>query len=491
MRLYTILILCILVCQYAHADFDWNKNCRDAYSSIISLKFKQAQQLLDIEKGENPDNSLVYLIEDYIDYLSIQIGEEHSFFEQKKEFKNSRLTAIENDQSSSPWYLYSQAEIHLHWASNRLKFGEYITAAYELRKAYKLVRKNDRLYPDFLPNKKSLGLLYSLIGSVPQQYQWILSVVGMQGNLNEGLTLLENTIQRMKTDTLFSCMYDETYFLYSFLKMNLDNNQDDLKSILDDIRNSRNLLLNFAASRLASLIGQNDMAIEILENRDKSDEFFHFVYLEYLLGLAKINQINKEGIGHLETYIQEFNGNNYKKSALMRMSWYAYINDDLENYITYKQHINSVGSLLVDADIEAQHFFKSQHTPNKVLLKARLYFDGSYFKKCLDELLKIDLSTNHLQLYDELDYYYRFARVHEQLGDVDTAIIYYEKALKKGAQETYFFAAKSALQLGLIYEKKSDFINAKYFFNSCIDLTNHLYEQSIEQKAKAGLDRLN
>jgi tetratricopeptide (TPR) repeat protein len=72
----------------------------------------------------------------------------------------------------------------------------------------------------------------------------------------------------------------------------------------------------------------------------------------------------------------------------------------------------------------------------------------------------------------------------------DKAIDFYKKTIKMGRDEEYYFAAKSALQLAYIYEKVKDYDNAKIYFNSCLDMENHLYEQGIEQKAKAGLNRL-
>ena len=66
----------------------------------------------------------------------------------------------------------------------------------------------------------------------------------------------------------------------------------------------------------------------------------------------------------------------------------------------------------------------------------------------------------------------------------------YQKTIDFGRNTNYFFAAKSALQLGLIHEKNGNISKAEYFFNECIAMENHEYEQSLEQKAKAGLNRL-
>ena len=437
MRILTTILLLVFVSHPSSAKFEWNYNCQSAYSETINLRFDKAKRILKTEKQKNPENSLVYLIDNYIDYLVIQIGEEQSDYQQLKKFKDVRLSYIENDESQSPWSLYCQAEIHLQWSANRLKFGDYFTAAYEIRKAYKLLEKNNSLYPLFLPNTKSLGLLYSLLGSVPKQYQWILTVAGMRGDLKYGFNLLEQTIAQMKKDDLFSVMLDETYFLYSFLKMNLDNNKEDLSNILNTIKSSENVLLNFAASRLATKTAQNDLAIEILENRTKGSEVYNFLYLDYLLGIGKLNQMNEGCLSHFNKYLTEFDGKNYKKSTLMRMSWYAFINDDTTAYNTYKQRINLIGSLQIDADKEAQNYYDSKRKPNKILLKARLYFDGGYYQKALKELKQINLS-NGISLYDELDYYYRMGRTHEQLKETKLASIL-QKSIRQRSSKTLFF----------------------------------------------------
>ena len=196
-----------------------------------------------------------------------------------KKNKEKRIEIVENYKSNSPWYLYSQAEINLQWAANRLKFGEYFTAAFEINKAYRLIQENNKLYPDFIPNKKSLGLLYTLIGSVPEQYSWILSIIGMEGNIKTGLNLMAESIKEMKVDKDYRIMLEETYFLYAFLKMNLDNNRKDLENLLTELKDSDYLLLKFASSRIASKLGENDLAIQILENRIINKDYYPFHYL--------------------------------------------------------------------------------------------------------------------------------------------------------------------------------------------------------------------
>ena len=97
MRYLLIIFSLLLISKITFADFLWNKNCKEAYSLSIQLKFDKAHFLLEKEKKENPNNNLVYFIENYSDYLKIHIGEEKSDFEKLKKNKDSRLDIIESD----------------------------------------------------------------------------------------------------------------------------------------------------------------------------------------------------------------------------------------------------------------------------------------------------------------------------------------------------------------------------------------------------------
>ena len=86
------------------------------------------------------------------------------------------MAAIKEGDRDSPFYLYTQADIHLQWAITRVKFEDYFQAVMEIKRAFNLLTKNQELFPDFMPNQKNLGLLHALIGTVPDQYRWGLKL---------------------------------------------------------------------------------------------------------------------------------------------------------------------------------------------------------------------------------------------------------------------------------------------------------------------------
>jgi tetratricopeptide (TPR) repeat protein len=75
------------------------------------------------------------------------------------------------------------------------------------------------------------------------------------------------------------------------------------------------------------------------------------------------------------------------------------------------------------------------------------------------------------------------------LGRKDEAIAAYLTTLKTGEHLKEYFAARAALQLGYIYEERGDRPMAISYFQKCLSLKGHEYKNSLDQRAKAGIER--
>jgi tetratricopeptide (TPR) repeat protein len=123
------------------------------------------------------------------------------------------------------------------------------------------------------------------------------------------------------------------------------------------------------------------------------------------------------------------------------------------------------------------------------LLKARLYSDGGYYSeawKCV-ELLK---EENFTTLAQKTELYYRKGKILLDMEKPDKAEFFFVKALEKGAELTVYYAANAAILLGQIHENSKKFVEAKKYYQLSLNLPNKEYKNSLDQKAKAGLKRL-
>ena len=465
-----------------------NTNMQKSYTHIINLEFDAAIELLAHEQLRNPENAFIHLHYNYIDFLTILIGEEYAFFKSAEKNKALRIEYLKNNDELSPYYLYCQAEIHLQWAFARLKFREYPIATYEFVKAYKLLEENSKLFPDFTLNKKGLGVIYSLLSAVPTKYNWILSLAGLQSNIEFGLSELDKIL----SDRKFKIYENEILFLLSFLQINLTNETVIFQKQLDRIghKYKKNHLLNFAAARLAHKLGDNDYCLSILQDRPSKNNKFPFYYLDYLQGMAHLYRLEYElSKSFFNRFVKNFKGNNYIKSAYHKLAWISYLQENYAEKDAYFNKVITEGDALIDEDKVSLRSAESKNISADILLKTRLLFDGGYYLKALLEINKFEI-LNCPTIF-HLEYWYRLARIKSSLGYKNNEVIEnYKKSCSLYKGSTSYYGPMSALQIGLIYEKENKVKQAISYFEKCLSFKGFDYERGIHQKAKAGLDRL-
>jgi tetratricopeptide (TPR) repeat protein len=85
---------------------------------------------------------------------------------------------------------------------------------------------------------------------------------------------------------------------------------------------------------------------------------------------------------------------------------------------------------------------------------------------------------------------YRLGRAYDELKQDAEAIQYYNRTIRSGENSSTYFAARAALQAGYIFEKNGQKAKALEYFNKVLDMDDHEFKNSLEQRAKAGINRL-
>jgi hypothetical protein len=114
--------------------------------------------------------------------------------------------------------------------------------------------------------------------------------------------------------------------------------------------------------------------------------------------------------------------------------------------------------------------------------------DGGYHREALRLLHGKNLES-FSRTEEKLEFAYRAARLYDDLRTDDEAIKFYQFAISIGEKRKEYFAARAALQLGFIYERKGDKATAIKWFRKCISMKDHDYKNSLDQRAKAGIAR--
>ncbi len=494
MRKLTIIILFFfLVTNSVDAQhFAFSKNCKNAYLNFTALEFEKGKQFLEVERIHNPDNVMPVLLKNYFDFLKVIIGEQVQDYELFKDFKRKRFRAIRSADKNSPYYLYALANLNLHYAFARIRFKDYFTALFEIKRAFHLLERNVEKYPDFLPNYIGFGLLHTMVGSIPKNYRWVSWLASMDGTVDQGFNELFMVLEKAQNNPEYEYLLNETAFFLTFLEMNISSDQANAEKLMSTLNKETNdqPLIVFAKLSILKKMARTEEAIKILDEYHQSETSYPFHYLTYLRGLLNLNRLDLSANNYFQKYLDEFKGGSYVKSSYQKMAWFALIQGD---ELKYKQLISFCkikGNDNLDGDKQAEIEADKKEIPQSDLLKARLLYDGGYFLRSLNILSDLNLIISEFNQTELAEYYYRIARNHQGLEDFEKANIYFKKAIEKGKDLSDYYAGNSALQLGLIYENQQEYKASKFYYETCLDLNFKTYKRSLDVKAKAGLSRI-
>jgi tetratricopeptide (TPR) repeat protein len=496
-RIALIMGAFLLFIPRSQSQFNFDEHCQQAYKEIMALRFSEAHKLIILEKKQEPDNLIPLYLENYIDFLTLIIGEERTMYDQLKGNKADRVNALEKGRDDSPFYNFCLGEIHLQWAIARLKFGDYTAAAFEIRKAHALFSDNSVKYPSFVINKIGLGTVHVIAGIVPVNYKWVTNLIGLDGTLEIGLNEIRQVATYSGTDKITQMFKPQAAFFLAFLALNLQKNKKDAMFVMELFKNQSydNRLLNsplliFARATILMKNGFNDEALSVLRERSSLSQTFPFYYLDYLEGVARLNKLDYGASVFFHRYIASFRGRNYIRSASQKLAWIALLQKDSIGYNRNIKQALSHGAAVVDEDKQADYEAENGVAPNMVLLRARLLFDGGYYNSALNELLNTPVKTAIKSKRDLVEYTYRLGRIYHESGNAAKAVENYQQTVARGKTEPFYYAAAAAYQMGLLYENKGAYSAADSAYQLCLSIRPREYKTSLHQKAKAGLNRL-
>jgi len=472
---------------HSQGYFEMTDDLAAAYQSVSRLRLDEARSQLAIIKAETPDNLLVYHVENYIDFFTLFITEDADLYQQLKDNKDSRLDKISQGDTDSPYYLFSIAEVNLQWATARLKFGERLKPLREVYKAYKLLKENQKKFPNFVENKKSLSIIHALGESLPGIVRTLFSV---DGSIAQGTKEIAELVAYSDEHPEF-VFREESYAIYAYILYYQNNEKQKAYEVLKgaDLDIAASPLLTFLMANIAQKTGHNDEAIAILEGRPTGEEYLPFYYLDFMYGKFLMYKLDPSALDHMEVFITNFNGRHFIKEAYQKIAWYALAaNEDIVQYKKYMALCMTEGYDLVDEDKQALREANASQVPNAILLQARLLYDGGYFMSAYNKLvLKAHLFVGVDQ---EVEFNYRMGRIMQSLGNPTDAITYYLATIDQGEDKDSYFACNSALQIGLILEEQGEYKKAEQLFDRCLRIDSEEYRASIHQKAKSGIERV-
>ncbi len=490
-KLLSLLIATLLYSNsiWAQLNYTWNEKTQQIYDAVTSLKIPEARKNIAVEKKANPNNLIFPLLESYADFYELFLNEDHAEYKRMAPQFEKRIELLATGPKNSPYYLYSLGIVHFHKSLAALRFDKLWEAAFDFRKSYLSFKDNRKAYPQFTPNDVYFGAISSMVGTIPKGYQWIATILGMNGSISEGNALV---LKYINSNNEYSkhCR-NEALFVYPYLVMNFEANPKKsfnfIESAAYDFK--KNHAHAYMAANLYLNHQQSSKTLHIIQQKENSDAYLTLPFWNLELGYAYINELKLDKAQKaLTDFTQYFKGKFYIKDAYERLSWIAYMQGDQKKADAYRKMVLTNGNLVTDADKQAFQNAKKGTWPNPILLKARLLSDGGYQSQALNVLVgktSNDFNTDA----DKTEFAYRLGRIYDLTNQDDLAIKYYRSAIEKGEQLPEYFAARAALQTGLIYENQRQYSKAVEAFRLCMEMKGHAFKNSLDQKAKSGIQR--
>lgn len=458
------------------------------YQDIWEMNFEQADIAVANVLIEDPDNFMVLLMADYIDFSKIFVADDLSYINEYIADVDERISKISDNECASPYFYFVRAELYLHRALARTKNGSNIKAGWDINRANKLLNQCKKEYPDFRHVDKSLSVIHALMGSIKGvQKTFIKLLTSLDGSIEQGIDEIES-LSKWNTHH-HSLWSNEIVMVHALMLGHIQKDWTSALQVIHEIDEvkKKTPLGRFLIATTAIRAGQNETALTWLLLEANNEKF---QYLEYLLGDALLYKGDQNATRHFQRFLSNHKGQSFLKAAHQKMAWASLIfNNDQVAYEKSMQKILTLGNTQTGADQQAQFAAETKSMPNTVLLQARLFYDGGYFEEALSLLKNFDLNSR--AKLEKIEYHYRIARVYEKLSEIEKSIGHYEQAVKEGKDDKRYYACNSALQLAHIYFKKNSFIRAREYIDQALKMKPSERRSDLHQEARLLKDRMS
>lgn len=457
-----------------------------ALIQIHRLELKAAEKTLDL-LTPTPSGYALYELSAFLkSFLNGHPSELSSW----KKRKDDLLKSISNLPEADLRKLYFKSEAYMHQGWLELRSGNETKAAYYFREAYVVLKWLRKLHPNFIPALKNMSIIEAAASHLPSAYKKLLSVAGIEQSYEDKLLKLEKWTSGALTGENYWLGKECTYimaFTYHHLRENNKAWKIASNSTLDYAQNP---LALYVRSLIAYRQGKSQLTKSLLSNYSAKGDKQIIPFLFYMRGLTKLQTLDLNSESDFRLFLQHNPGIIYKKASFLKLAWLSLLQNDRKNYESWMEKIKSNDESLTEEDRQAEREALRNEIPDTTLLKARLLFDGGYFKEALNIIRPCKASDFHTPL-KQTEYCYRKARIYDEIGETEIAVAFYTAAISTGKNLNAYYAAYSCLYLGEVYYKQGKYAEAeKYYKKSVSFKANREYIRSIEFRSSEGLRKL-
>jgi len=486
MRKIFALILIICTGSLLAQEVDFNPRMQVGFKSVVRLRYPQLFELLEKERREHPNN----VVPDYLEMAALSLqgffAENEQWFSEHEERFDQLMERVQALPDEEPYKRVFLAEMHLARSGMHGKFKHNVKAAWGFYQAYNLLEQNLEEHPDFMPTLIPFGLLQTAVGSLPDEYKSVASLFGFKGNIEEGLKMMRRAYYFSLADPDLKVHQEYFGFMFAYTNFELETEeQASLYTLGLSVKES--VFFSYLEAQQNLRSGDARGALETLESAPQGEGYLQIPFFEYYQGKVALMVEPDKALAPLEGFIESNRDGEYILSAKRYLAWYYLLKSSPTRAYYIQQDILAAEHLPTGSDKQAKR--EAERGFNLYLIKARLDFDAGRYSSIVESLDPMIIASCCEADWERQEFHYRRARALQELGLRDQAITAFLEVLKY-PEVSSFSLANSTLQLALIFEEKGNWQRSRLYFNQVLNLKDYPFQEGVQQKAKAGLERL-
>lgn len=461
-------------------------------NQILSFNFDSASVLL---KQNQPSKELEAVRQYYQAVLiawNYLLTENELYYDNFRDRENGVVSQLEKYDDKAE-FKFLLGEFYLWKTIVLFRNNSFVTAVYNGNSSYNYYVAAAKQEPNNWDIKKGIGLAHFFIGMVPEKYNWIASLFGFSGTMDQGL----NELIGASTNGTYS-QDDATFFLSAiqlYVFRDSKKSLTYLQPLLSKYPNNGLFIMT------AALAYQRDRNVLVAKStlQDKLDfyemkfpafaELVRFRLGECLFFLGDYENAEKT----LKLFLK-----NYKVEALKPLAYYR-LGITLEMLGKHDEAVVNFKKIVPREKFEFEQFAKLESQKyvlrpmtfdEKKLWEAKNEFDCGN----IDNAIKLSeqmLGSNISDVETKGEFYYRLGRMYEEKGDFERAITYYNLTLKTPFKLYTWLGAYSWFQIGKVNVKMNKITEAQFAFTQAKKYPSHAFEDSLLREIDTELKKIN
>ncbi|MDQ3020273.1 MAG: DUF3808 domain-containing protein [Bacteroidota bacterium] len=171
----------------------------DGLNDVYNLKFDGAENKFRQLQKSDPNDIKGYFYESLLYFYRALPSRDEIFFEKYLKLSDNVIEKAEKnlDKNENDFdALYYKGLSHSYRSLLMLSLNKsLLQAASNGNEGYRILTSLIEKKPDYYDAYMGLGLYKIAIGFVPEKFQWLLSLIGFNGNIKEGVKLLRTSMQ--------------------------------------------------------------------------------------------------------------------------------------------------------------------------------------------------------------------------------------------------------------------------------------------------------